>query len=157
MEGVVNTILTYKQSAYETLYSLLEAAPSRMDIVSLYDRIVTGSGDEQSIRTLCNLMVSRLIVLAPEETVRRLDELVEQYRKVMSVVLKDTAVRHEHERADEAKKSVVKVALELSKAFSADAAAMSKTKWTTFLDDLKKDHATLVKEVETESKEKERA
>jgi len=127
-----------------------------MDVVGLYDRIVAGSGDEQSIRTLCNLMVSRLIVIAPEETARRLDDLTDQYRKIMSVVLKETAVRHEFERADEAKKSVVKVSLELNKAIPADALAGGRTKWQSFVEDLKKDHAGLVKQVEAESKEKDR-
>jgi len=101
-------------------------------------------------------MVSRLITIAPEETARRLDDLTDQYRKIMSVVLKDTAVRHEFERADEAKKSVVKVSLELNKAISIDVLAGGRTKWQSFVEDLKKDHAGLVKQVEAESKDKDR-
>ena len=150
-----------RQSAYETVYTIMEIAPTRVDIVKVYDRVIAGVGDEHDIRTLCNLMLTKLMVLAPEETARRLDDIADQFRSVLGIKLKETAVRHEYERADEAKKGIIKVSLELSKVFpgetvsTASGAIISRPKWSDLLEHIRKEHGSLLKDVEKDMREKE--
>jgi len=150
-----------RQSAYETVYTIMEIAPTRVDIVKVYDRVIAGVGDEHDIRTLCNLMLTKLMVLAPEETARRLDDIADQFRSVLGIKLKETAVRHEYERADEAKKGVIKVSLELSKVFpgetvsTASGAIISRPKWSDLLEHIRKEHGSLLKDVEKDMRGRE--
>lgn len=138
----------------------MEIAPTRIDIEKVFDRVIVGVGDEHDIRTLCNLMLIKLMALAPEETVRRLDDIADQFRSVLVIKLKETAVRHEYERTDEAKKGVIKVSLELNKVFPAEAgsaasgAIIGRPKWSDLLDHIRKEHGTLLKDVEKETRGK---
>ena len=89
----------------------METAFSRVSSLEFYDRIIAGLNDENDIRSLCNLMLSKLIVIDPEETTRRLDTIAECYRKTLSTKLRDGAVKQEVEKQDEAIKSVLRVTL----------------------------------------------
>ncbi|KAI1263644.1 TATA-binding protein interacting [Xylariaceae sp. FL1019] len=106
--------LEARKSAYETLYALMETAFSRISSPEFYDRIIAGLDDDNDIRGLCNLMLSKLIVVDPEETTRRLDAIAQCYRKTLSTKLKDNAVKQEHEKQEEANKSVLRVSLRLA-------------------------------------------
>ncbi|KAG6015340.1 hypothetical protein E4U54_003684 [Claviceps lovelessii] len=103
--------LEVRKSAYETLYALMETAFTRINNIDFYDRIVAGIKDDNDIRQLCNLMVTKLIVIDPDETVRRLDSIAEAYKGVLSVKLKDNAVKQDVEKQEEANKSVLRVTL----------------------------------------------
>ncbi|KAL7625766.1 hypothetical protein AAE478_004989 [Parahypoxylon ruwenzoriense] len=111
---LVDDGLEVRKSAYETLYALMETAFSRVSSLELYDRVIAGLGDENDIRSLCNLMLSKLIVIDPEETTRRLDTVAECYRKTLSTKLRDGAVKQEVEKQEEAIKSVLRVSLLLA-------------------------------------------
>lgn len=87
----------------------METAFSRVGGLEFYDRIIAGLNDENDIRSLCNLMLSKLIVIDPEETTRRLDTVAECYRKILSTKLRDGAVKQEVEKQEEAIKSVLRV------------------------------------------------
>ncbi|KAI1321362.1 TATA-binding protein interacting [Xylariaceae sp. FL0255] len=106
--------LEARKSAYETLYALMETAFSRISSPEFYDRIIAGLDDDNDIRAMCNLMLSKLIVVDPEETTRRLDTIAKCYRKTLSTKLKDNAVKQEIERQEEANKSVLRVSLRLA-------------------------------------------
>ncbi|KAI1135664.1 TIP120-domain-containing protein [Hypoxylon sp. FL0543] len=108
---LVDDGLEVRKSAYETLYALMETAFSRVSSLEFYDRIIAGLNDENDIRSLCNLMLSKLIVIDPEETTRRLDTIAECYRKTLSTKLRDGAVKQEVEKQEEAIKSVLRVTL----------------------------------------------
>ena len=56
-----------------------------------FDRIVDGMSDDHDIRTLCNLMLSRLSDLDADETKRRLPALAESFRKVLDQKPKEMA------------------------------------------------------------------
>lgn len=90
---------------------MMEIAFSRINILEFYDRIIAGLADEHDIRALCNLMLTKLVVLNPEETARRLDSIAECFRAVLSIKLKETAVKQEIEKQTEACKSVLRVTL----------------------------------------------
>ncbi|KAL8670060.1 MAG: hypothetical protein Q9168_005379 [Polycauliona sp. 1 TL-2023] len=103
--------LEVRKSAYETLYTLMEGAYSRISPTDLFDRILAGLEDEHEIEVLCNLMLTKLVVLDSEETARHLDAIAERYRKILDFKPKDNAVKQEVEKLDEAKKGVLKVTL----------------------------------------------
>ncbi|KAI1169017.1 armadillo-type protein [Nemania serpens] len=106
--------LEARKSAYETLYSLMETSFSRISSPEFYDRIIAGLDDDNDIRALCNLMLGKLIVIDPDETTRRLDTIAQCYRKTLSTKLKEGAVKQEHEKQEEANKSVLRVSLLLA-------------------------------------------
>jgi cullin-associated NEDD8-dissociated protein 1 len=99
------------QSAYETLYALMETAFTRINNIDFYDRVIAGLKDDNDIRQLCNLMVTKLIVIDPDETARRLDSIAEAYRGVLSIKLKDNAVKQDVEKQEETNKSILRVTL----------------------------------------------
>ncbi|KAJ8113598.1 hypothetical protein ONZ43_g5120 [Nemania bipapillata] len=111
---IVDDGLEARKSAYETLYSLMETSFSRVSSPEFYDRIIAGLDDDNDIRALCNLMLGKLIVIDTDETTRRLDTIAQCYRKTLSTKLKDGAVKQEHEKQEEANKSVLRVSLLLA-------------------------------------------
>ncbi|KAL2269685.1 hypothetical protein VTJ83DRAFT_1869 [Remersonia thermophila] len=120
---IIDDGLEVRKAAYETLYALMETAFSRVSIIDLFDRIVAGLSDDNDIRALCNLMVSKLVYLDPDETTRRLDSIAEGFRKTLSVKLKDNAVKQEIEKQAEANKAVLRLTLLLGEELSKAAAA----------------------------------
>jgi len=138
----------------------METAFSRISIIDLYDRIVAGLGDDNDIRSLCNLMVSKLVYLTPEETTRRLDAIAEKYRTILSTKLKDNAVKQEHEKQDEANKSVLRVTLLLGEKLKASlntaGAAVdlgANQKWGQYWDWVNKDFDRQLTSLRDENKE----
>ncbi|KAH7165751.1 armadillo-type protein [Dactylonectria macrodidyma] len=111
--------LEVRKSAYETLYALMETAFSRINNIDFYDRVVDGLKDDNDIRQLCNLMVTKLITIDPDETTRRLNPLADSYRSVLSVKLKDNAVKQDLEKQEEANKSILRVTLLLGEKMKA--------------------------------------
>lgn len=113
-----------RQSAYETLYSLMETAFSRINILDFYDRVIAGLKDDHDIRALCNLMLTKLVVLDADETARRLDSIADCFRTILSTKLKENAVRQEIEKQDEAVRSVLRVTLLFRSAIPAASGSM---------------------------------
>ncbi|KAF1982429.1 TIP120-domain-containing protein [Aulographum hederae CBS 113979] len=156
--------LEIRKSAYETLYALLETAFSRLDVPAFYERIVAGISDEHEIRILCTLMLSKLVTLAPEETKCHLHVLAETFRAMISVKPKDTTVKQELEKMNEANKGVLKVGVLITKAFpSAEVGSQGQGKddpqvkaWAGFWEWVKKDHSHLLRSAEEEVREKDR-
>lgn len=101
----------------------METAFSRINILDFYDRVVAGFKDEHDIRALCNLMLAKLIVLDPDETSRRFDALAECFRSILSIKLKENAVKQEVEKQDEAVKSTLRVTLLLHSAIPSASSA----------------------------------
>ena len=146
------------QSAYETLYALMETAFSRISIIELYDRIIAGLKDDNDIRSLSNLMVSKLVYIDPDETVRRLDAIADAYRTTLSTKLKENAVKQEHEKQEEANKSVLRVTLLLGEKLkgsvgssSTQGAAGANQVWGTYWDWVNKDFNSQLKSLREES------
>ena len=76
-----------------------------------YDRIVAGLTDQHDICALCILILTKLIHLAPDESRRRLGELADAFRHVLSVRPKENAVKTEIDRMQESQKGVMKVSI----------------------------------------------
>ncbi|CAM1507943.1 Fc.00g047910.m01.CDS01 [Cosmosporella sp. VM-42] len=153
--------LEVRKSAYETLYALMETAFSRINNISFFDRVVDGLRDDNDIRQLCNLMVTKLIVLDLDETTRRLNAIAEAYRSVLSVKLKDNAVKQDVEKQEEANKSILRVTLllgEKMKAITGNAGAATSNAgaasvWTAYWDWVNKEFDKQLKGLREENKE----
>lgn len=122
-----------------------------MNTSVVFDRIITGISDEQDIRTLCNLMISKLITLAPEETSSRLDSFCEPFRAVLSAKLKDSAVKQELEKAQEASLGVLKISRELQKAFPAAETSNEHHTWKAYVEWIHKEFGQLLRTVGKDS------
>ncbi|KHN95597.1 cullin binding protein CanA [Metarhizium album ARSEF 1941] len=153
--------LEVRKSAYETLYALMETVFTRINNVDFYDRVMAGLKDDNDIRQLCNLMVSKLIVIDPDETARRLDSIAEAYRGVLSVKLKENAVKQDVEKQEEANKSVLRVTLLLGdkmKAMTGSAGAVTSNAgaagiWTSYWEWVNKEFDKQLKGLREETKE----
>ncbi|KAI9867835.1 MAG: hypothetical protein M1813_007657 [Trichoglossum hirsutum] len=142
--------LEVRKSAYETLYALMETAFSRVDIATLYDRVIAGLEDEHDIRILCNLMLTKLIILDPAETQRRLDFISQRFRTILSFKPKEGAVKQELEKAEEASTGVLKVSLQLNNGFPAADAA----EWVSYREWIRKNYSLQLKMLEDEGSHK---
>lgn len=139
----------------------MENAFSRINSIDFYDRVVMGLQDDNDIRQLCNLMVSKLIVIDPTETARRLDDIASAYRVVLSHKLKDNAVKQEVEKQEEAQKSVLRVTMLLGdrmKALTGNAGAATSNAavagvWTAYWEWVNKEFAKQLKALRDETKE----
>jgi cullin-associated NEDD8-dissociated protein 1 len=143
----------------------METAFSRVSTIELYDRIVAGLTDDNDIRALCNLMVSKLVYLDADETIRRLDSIADGFRKTLSHKLKDNAVKQEIEKQDEANKAVLRLTLllgdKLNKAAlnttggaagAGAAGGASNQVWTSYWEWVSRDFAGQLKSLRDESK-----
>lgn len=151
----------------------METVFSRVSIIDLYDRIVAGLSDDNDIRSLCNLMVSKLVYLDPDETTRRLDSIADGFRKTLSHKLKDNAVKQEIEKQDEANRAVLRLTLllgdKLNKfalnttgaggaagaagAGGGAAAGGSNQVWTSYWEWVNRDFASQLKSIREENKD----
>jgi cullin-associated NEDD8-dissociated protein 1 len=153
--------LEVRKSAYETLYALMETAFTRINNIDLFDRVIAGLKDDNDIRQLCNLMVTKLIVIDPDETTRRLDSIAEAYRGVLSIKLKDNAVKQDLEKQQEANKSILRVTLLLGdkvKAMTGNAGAATSNAgaagvWTGYWDWVNKEYEKELRGLREENKE----
>ncbi|KAI9823636.1 MAG: hypothetical protein M1832_002417 [Thelocarpon impressellum] len=150
--------LEVRKSAYETLYALMETAFARINVLEFYDRVIAGLGDEHDIRVLCNLMLTKLITLDPEETARRLDAIGERFRTILSFKPKENAVKQEIEKAEEASKGVLRVSMQLNNSFpgagGAASAGQNQT-WRSYWEWVRKDFGAQLKGMEDEGYVKE--
>lgn len=145
--------LDVRKSAYETLYTLMEAAYSRISPVNLFDRIIAGLGDEHEIKVLCNLMLTKLVHIDPEETGRHLDAIAERYRSILAFKAKENAVKQEVEKLTEANKGVLKVTVLIHDVLPSNASAANNLqgeKWKGYWDWVGKDFKSQLAGVEQE-------
>lgn len=137
----------------------METAFSRINILDFYERIVAGLQDEHDIRALCNLMITKLVILDPDETSRRLDAIADCFRTILSLKLKDNAVKQEIEKQEEAVRSVLRVTLLLHAAIPNASsplgaqAGMHQT-WRTYWEWVEKDFEPQLKGLREESKDR---
>jgi cullin-associated NEDD8-dissociated protein 1 len=136
----------------------METAFSRINILNFYDRIIAGLSDEHDIRALCNLMLTKLVVLDPDETSRRLDSIALCFRTILSTQLKDNAVKQEVEKQQEASRSCLRVSLLLHNAIptassATGAQAGQHQTWRTYWEWVEKDFEVQLRGLKEESKE----
>lgn len=150
--------LEVRKSAYETLYMLLETAMARLNLPDFFDRIIAGITDEHDVRTLCNLMLTKLVTLAPDETKLRLSTISEHFKAVISTKAKENAVKQEIEKIEKSAKGVIKVSIDINKNLNVGSVEGGSVEdpnhkaWQSYWEWVKKEHAGLLKTVEEESR-----
>ncbi|KAF1941448.1 TIP120-domain-containing protein [Clathrospora elynae] len=155
--------LEIRKSAYETLYALLEKAFARLspvEVSDFFDRIVAGITDEHDIRILCNLMLTKLMLIAPDQVQSRLESIASNFRVVLAVKPKENAVKQEIEKILEGAKGVLKVSVVLNKHMGSEGIAgpedPQSRAWSVYWDQINKEYATGLKAVADELKERDR-
>lgn len=155
--------LEIRKSAYETLYALLEKAFARLspiEVSDFFDRIVAGIADEHDIRVLCNLMLTKLMVIAPDQVHSRLPSIAENFRTVLSIKAKENAVKQEIEKITEGAKGVLKVSTQLNKQMGTEGGANqddpNSRVWSLYWEWVSKEHSAGLKAVTDELKERDR-
>lgn len=155
--------LEIRKSAYETLYALLERAFARLspiEVSDFFDRIIDGIVDEHDIRILCNLMLTKLMVVAPDQVRSRLEPIAVKFRTVLMIKAKENAVKQEIEKIQEGAKGVLKVSAQLNKQMGAEGSAGHDDPqlrgWSAYWDWVVKEHQTGLKVVADELKERDR-
>jgi cullin-associated NEDD8-dissociated protein 1 len=157
--------LEIRKSAYETLYALLETSFSRLsplEVSDFFDRIVAGITDEHDVRILCNLMLTKLMTIAPDQVHSRLESIAENFRTVLMIKAKENAVKQEVEKIQEGAKGVLKTSLQLNKQMGTEAAVGSTQDdpqlraWSQYWEWISKDHVAALKAVSDDMKERDR-
>jgi cullin-associated NEDD8-dissociated protein 1 len=106
-------------------------------------------------------MVSKLVHLDPDETIRRLDSIADGFRKTLSHKLKDNAVKQEIEKQEEANKAVLRLTLLLGDRLNKAAlntgggagGATTSGAWTSYWEWANRDFAAQLKALRDESKD----
>ncbi|EHY53167.1 hypothetical protein HRR83_005988 [Exophiala dermatitidis] len=147
--------LDVRKAAYATMYALLDcpSAIPHLPISKIFDRILDGIADDADIRTLCLLMLGRLAVIDPDETRRRLSSLAEKFRVVLGAKVKETAVKQEIEKVNEANAAVIRTTVELDRKFPATStdANGEMVAWRSYVEYVKKEFATVARNAMAES------
>lgn len=142
------------QSAFETIFSLLEGSYARINHADIFDCVQQGLGDEHEIKMLCLLMLTKLMHLDSDELQRRLDGIADQLRQILSFRPKENAVKQEIEKAAEVSKAAIKSSLRLQQGIPAIAGLGGNTpavqKWRLYWTWVQKEHRGLLATVETE-------
>ncbi|KAF1999977.1 TIP120-domain-containing protein [Amniculicola lignicola CBS 123094] len=154
--------LEIRKSAYETLYALLDTAFSRLspdDLSDCFDRIVAGISDDHDIRILCNLLLTKLMTLAPDQVHSRLDTIAENFRAIVATKAKENAVKQEIEKIQESSKGVLKVSILVTKLFGTESSAGEDAQlrvWNGYWEWVTKEFQPLLKTVQDELKDRDR-
>lgn len=129
----------------------MEMALSKISITELYDRVISGLWDDHDIRALSNLMLSKLAVIDPQETVRRLDTIAIAFRATLSFKLKDNAVKQEFEKQQEATRAVLRTTLQLWDGLKGSVGAGQCQGWCAYWEEVNKDWDRILKQLREES------
>lgn len=104
--------------------------------------------DEQDVRALCHLMVTKLIALAPAEVESRVDLFCPPFTTILTAKPKESAVKQELEKAQEASTGVLKATRELQKTFPAAEASSDHRIWKEYVEWVHKEFKTQLKNLE---------
>lgn len=129
----------------------MEVALSRINVIDLYDRVVAGLSDDNDIRALSNLMLSKLAIIDPQETVRRLDTIAGAFRAVLSTKLKENAVKQELEKQEEASRNVLRTTLLLWDKLKGSVNTGQCQIWLGYWEWVSKDYDRVIKQLKGES------
>lgn len=110
-DGVSN-----RKTAYETMYTLLQNAFTKIDLVPFLARTIAGFKDDDDIKILCYLMIGRLMDLAPAQVSVSLDDMVDGIEVTMKdpASVKD-ATAQEIQRKEELQANALKTIIPLWK------------------------------------------
>jgi len=95
--------LELRKAAFETMDTLLDGCPDRLELAQFIVHLVDGLKDDHDIRLLCHIMLRKLCGTpgSAAVVVASLDQVVEPLRSTICATLKDNAVKQQIERHEE--------------------------------------------------------
>lgn len=116
--------------------------------------MLAGLGDDHDIKTLCNLLVIKLLAIDAAGLARHLDALADRLQATLAAKLKDTAVKQEIEKATEATRDALRTSVLVQDVLGGGGAAPEQAgpgeRWAAYWEYLAKEHAALLKVAEAE-------
>lgn len=100
--------LDSRKAAFECMYTLLDTCQSHLDIFEFLTHVENGLRDHYDIKMLTYLILNKLATLCPSEVLQRMDRLVSPIEDVCRTKPKENAVKQEHEKQDELKRSALR-------------------------------------------------
>jgi cullin-associated NEDD8-dissociated protein 1 len=105
--------LDTRKVAFECMYTLLDNSLDRLDIFEFLQHVEDGLKDHYDIKMLSFLLIVRLSRLRPTALLQRIDRLIEPLRATVQSKVKANAVKQEHEKQEELKRSALKAVVAL--------------------------------------------
>ncbi|KAI2798678.1 Cullin-associated NEDD8-dissociated protein 1 [Blomia tropicalis] len=112
--------LDLRKAAYECMYTLLESCLDRIEMFEFLNHVEGGLKDNYDIKMLNYLIVIRLADLFPSALLQRLDSIVQILKETCQAKLKANAVKQEHEKQDELRRSAIRAFISIYKVPDAD-------------------------------------
>lgn len=100
--------LDSRKAAFECMYTLLDTCQNQLDIFEFLTHVEHGLRDHYDIKMLTYLMLNRLAALCPSAVLQRMDRLIDPIESVCVTKPKENAVKQEHEKQDELKRSALR-------------------------------------------------
>lgn len=100
--------LDSRKAAFECMYTLLDTCQNQLDIFEFLTHVESGLKDHYDIKLLTYLMLNRLAALSPSAVLQRMDRLLLPIEEVCRAKPKENAVKQEHEKQDELKRSALR-------------------------------------------------
>ncbi|OWT40724.1 tip120-family protein [Cryptococcus neoformans Bt1] len=108
--------LENRKTAYETMYTLLGACFSKIDLLTFTARVLVSLSDVNEVKILGLMLLLRLGQVSPESVIPRLDEVVESLKGMMKdVEVKDDTIKQDLERKAEMQRSTLRTVVPLYK------------------------------------------
>lgn len=112
--------LDSRKAAFECMYTLLDTCPTRLDIFEFLTYVENGLRDHYDIKMLTYLMLSKLASVCPSAVLQRMDRLLHPIEEVCKTTPKENAIKQEHEKQDELKRSALRAFDSLMSILNAD-------------------------------------
>jgi cullin-associated NEDD8-dissociated protein 1 len=112
--------LDLRKSAFECLYTLLDAALDRIEVLPFIQNIVRGLTDHNDLKLLSHMIIVRLAATAGPLMLTGLDLLVDPLKETVTAKVKDQAVKQEVERNEELVRSALRAVAAIAKVPGAD-------------------------------------
>lgn len=100
--------LDSRKAAFECMYTLLDTCPTRLDIFAFLSHVENGLRDHYDIKMLTYLMLSKLASVCPSAVLQRMDRLLNPIEEVCKTIPKENAIKQEHDKQDELKRSALR-------------------------------------------------
>lgn len=100
--------LDSRKAAFECMYTLLDTCKNQLDIMEFLTHLENGLKDHYDIKMLTYLMLNKLALISPSAVLQRMDRLIYPIEEVCRTKPKENAVKQEHEKQDELKRSALR-------------------------------------------------
>jgi cullin-associated NEDD8-dissociated protein 1 len=101
--------LEIRKATFECLYSLLDTCQAELDLSEFLDHVENGFKDEYDVKILAFLIILRIVSTFPAALATKIEKFVDGFKTVLTHRVKPESVKQEYEKADELKRSVLRI------------------------------------------------